>query len=129
MSMQNTVELKGLQSQLTKKKAELDLSYTEQKEVTAKINSLRADVGKIEDNIRKVMDRSKDIVVSEHAIIRYLERVRGWDMEEIRREIIMPSVETQIKSFRSGTFPGPKCKLRVKDNVVMTVITKDDDSN
>lgn len=129
MSMQDATELKGLQTQLTKKKTELDQAYTEQKEITAKINSLRTDVAKIEGNIQKVMERSKDIIVSEHAIIRYLERVRGFDMEDVRREMIMPSIEPQIKTFRSGTFPGPRCKLRVKNNVVMTVITKDDDAN
>lgn len=34
----------------------------------------------------------KDITISDHAVIRYLERCYGFDFEEVRDEIVTPAV-------------------------------------
>lgn len=34
--------------------------------------------------------------VSDHAVLRYLERVKGFDIEAVRREILSPNVQAAV---------------------------------
>lgn len=72
---------------------------------------------------------TKDVVVSEHAVLRYFERILGYDLEEIRRKILPVSVQEQVRKLRGGTFPvgknGDAFHIVVKQQVVVTVLPKE----
>jgi len=61
--------------------------------------------------------------VSDHAIVRYLERVKGLDIDAIRKELLPDDVR-QATLMGNGYYPvNGTHKVRVKDGVVITVLT------
>lgn len=64
------------------------------------------------------------MIVSEHAIIRYIERVLGISIDEISQKILGNEIEKQIETLGNGTYPinDNEFKIVVKDNVVVTII-------
>lgn len=60
--------------------------------------------------------------VTDHAVIRYLERVRGLDIEGIRSEILSPEVIQQMEVLgTTGKFVNKNLQIVVKNNKVITV--------
>lgn len=122
-------ELKALQTQREKALAELNAAKDEQKDTSKKVNDLLIKVKTLEGRIRGISEKAEangDIVISEHAYLRYFTRVLGFDLEEVKKEMISPLAEAAIKQFKSGLFPGNGFKLKVKDNKVITLITDDE---
>lgn len=79
------------------------------------------------DRIRMTLDRTEGrVVVSDHAVVRYLERRYGMDLDAIRAEIVPPAVASAVAAL-GGTAQidvpakhGPHTVV-VKDLVVVTV--------
>ena len=89
-----------------------------QKNLNEKMDELKSIQKKIEQLTLR------EIVVSEHAIIRYLERVKGINMDEIRREILTDKVRMVIDTISSGSIPiNDSMTLKVVNRVVTTVLT------
>jgi hypothetical protein len=62
--------------------------------------------------------------VTEHAIIRYLERVKGLDIEEIEKEILTDSLKDMVTNLgNTGTFPGNGFRILMKDGTITTILT------
>lgn len=90
---------------------------TKQRELTQKIKTIKD----IELQIEK-LNKIDSIKVSEHAIVRYLERVKGLDVQEVEKEILSPQVLDIVdKLGGSGTYPNGKFHLIMKDYTVITV--------
>lgn len=63
--------------------------------------------------------------VSEHAIIRWLERVKGVDLDAIRAEILSPLVRAAIKAGASSVIiDGHRCPV-AQDGTITTVLDSD----
>ena len=66
------------------------------------------------------------LVVSEHALLRYFERVLGYDLNALSRQLTPPETVAMIRQLGSGTYPvlvnGHKVRIRVQDRVVTTVL-------
>ncbi|MGF1727031.1 hypothetical protein [Photobacterium nomapromontoriensis] len=63
-------------------------------------------------------------VITEHAILRYLERVKGINISEIEREILNDSTLAMINTYGIGVakIPHPGgCRLVIEDKTVITV--------
>jgi hypothetical protein len=68
------------------------------------------------------MGAKPDPTVTDHAMIRYIERVMGIDMEALKARILTPETRAFIDQFGSGKFPvAPGYRLVVKNRVVITV--------
>lgn len=126
MSIITHDELKALQSQRDKTRASLELARAEQRDANKKVNDLHSKLTSLERRIKDLTYKAAEvgeIVVTEHAFLRYFERVLGMDLEEIRKKIVTPEIELQIKTLKSGVFPGEGYRLRVKDGAVVTLLT------
>lgn len=68
--------------------------------------------------------RKGRVGVTAHALLRYLERVNGIDLEAAVDELVPDLLEFQIDVVGgNGKFPGPPgYQLVVKDGVVITII-------
>ena len=66
-----------------------------------------------------------EMLVTDHAIIRYLERVMGVDIERLRRLVLPAVTERSAKTLGDGVYPTPARKHRVviKKGVVKTVLS------
>ena len=66
------------------------------------------------------------LVVSEHALLRYFERVLGYDLNALSRQLTPPETVAMIRQLGSGTYPvlvnRHKVRIRVQDRVVTTVL-------
>jgi DNA-binding Lrp family transcriptional regulator len=72
------------------------------------------------------LENPAEIVVSDHAIVRYLERIKGVDMNEVRQAILNPKIMKCISVVgANGTFPHEDgFKIIFKKNIAVTIIEK-----
>lgn len=61
--------------------------------------------------------------VSDHALLRYLERVYKLDIDSLRREILNENVKTAIRAGASAVFIAG-CKAPVENGVIKTILPK-----
>lgn len=82
------------------------------------IEDCQTEISKLENSVR--------VVVSDHAVVRYLERNKGIDIEELKKEILTEKVVNFIHYFKgTGTFPGGNnMSYIVKDYVITTIVNK-----
>lgn len=65
---------------------------------------------------------SEKLPVSDHALIRYMERIMGLDLENLRSEISNVNVSA-YKQLGDGNYPIHNVKARavIKDGIIVTV--------
>jgi len=115
-------KLKGLQSQLTKFKGEAELLKGEIKTRQQEYESKLKNIATLEAEIKR-LEGDGSIKVSEHALLRYLERVKGLDLKEIEKEIVSDKLAEWVQVVGgTGTFPGEGFEIRMKNNVITTIV-------
>lgn len=117
----NEQQRKGMQSQLNSLNADmaaLNLLISEkQKELAVKAQSART-IKKAIDNIAK----NAETEISEHAYLRYFERVLGFDLVDIKQKILNDRVKNMITTLGdTGKYPMDEYLLVLKDNTVITI--------
>lgn len=91
----NSQELKRLQSLHNQLQLEYKALQESQSRLKMEIDTKRRQIQEVEEKIQTLKGSHNTIIISEHAIIRYLERVYGLDLEKIRQEILPPPIATQ----------------------------------
>jgi hypothetical protein len=120
----NSAQLKGLQIRIKS----LDGQAAE---LTDQINNLTRERDakvRVSNGLKRQVDaiiNDKGVQVTEHAILRYLERVKGVDLAQIEREILPDKTRDHIEELGAGNFPCGDHTLVVKDKMIITVNTKD----
>lgn len=115
-------KIKGLQSQLSALQGEaeaikIDIS-SKQKEYNNKMNAINRLKQQI-DNLSK----NKNIKISEHALIRYFERVKGYDINEIEKEILNDDILKMVEVLGgNGKYPNKDYSVVIKDFTVTTIV-------
>ena len=66
--------------------------------------------------------RNTDIIVSDHALLRYIERVYECNVDELREQMLSGNVKHLIQSMGTGKYPIEGGRLVVRDNTVVTVL-------
>lgn len=101
----------ALKSELSIKNREMTQKETIRKELKRKIENF---------------GRFDDIIVSEHAILRYLERIGGLNIDEIQAKILSKSVMELINSLdaNDGQYPVKEegFSIKLKNKVVVTIV-------
>ena len=95
----------------------------EQKKLVEKeISVLEDSLKSLEQKIEKI--QNSDLIVSEHAIIRYIERVIGINIEEIVEKIATEKMKKMVECCGNGLYPSEngEYKLKINTNVVVTII-------
>jgi hypothetical protein len=84
---------------------------------------LRVRLGEIRAEIAKRMRPSVEPSVSDHALLRYAERILGIDMEEMRSQILTEATKSALRMGASGvTVNG--VKMVAKDGRIVTVLAE-----
>lgn len=95
--------------------------------LTAEMTVLKEELKKAHKEVESLNCEIKDLtanpVVSEHAMLRYFERVLGFDLDEIVDNILTPEIRERLKTQASGEF-ALDCgvKARVAGRVVVTLV-------
>lgn len=123
----DSAEYKNLESQLKAIEMNIILYNRELAELRDKTQRENNKKNRILDRLKELKERYEDnIIVTEHARIRYIERVIGVDNKELEDYILTPKVRALIKQIKTGEItiaeevPKP-FTLVIKDNVVVTV--------
>lgn len=108
--------LKALQEESTALNQKISAEHREISGIDAKIFQLQA----------KAKNQTKSVLITEHAILRYLERVKGLDLDQVKKEMVPELVTTQIRALGNGEYPVGTHTVKVKDNTVITILTKEE---
>lgn len=116
-------QIKSIQVLISKINFEIDNIKAQQKVLQSSMDKQRAQLKKYQEELLSLQMDSKEIIISEHAILRYLERVYKLDITKLYKEIVTPKVQEQIKEFGNGTYSVEAFSIKVVDNVVVTILT------
>jgi hypothetical protein len=122
MKSARTHRSRQLRSQLAKAKADVTTLESRMTALGADLKAKRITVAKLEAELSK-LDHSAAPRVSDHAVVRYIERVEGVDIVAIRKAILHPKIMEMVATLGgSGSFPHPDgYVIKMADGVVVTV--------
>lgn len=120
--MKEVRQYKKLQSQLTNLLADADALKIElqnkNREYSAKLQAIE----KLKTEMQK-LNSNESLRVSEHAIVRYFERVKGFDLEQVEREILSDQVIKLVEQLGgNGTYPNEGFSVVMRNHTVTTVV-------
>lgn len=88
---------------------DLELDKTVKKKEFEKIGKevtdLTRSIEKLKDEISDLERKKEGIQVSDHAVVRYLERVKGIDIDALKKQILDSCSFEEMKLLGSGRFP------------------------
>jgi len=124
------VELKDVMRKLAENEHNKRLLDLEKRRIEDSIAASNRRIEEIEKQIRGVPEKRNSVVISEHAILRYIERVIGLKPEEIASKILSDKEREAVASMGDGTYPVQEThKVKVKNGVVVTVLPIDGNYN
>ena len=107
MANLNSSKIKSLQVQITKIEQEIENYHLQLQNINLDINSKKEQMKKYQMELKK-LKTSNEIIISEHAILRYIERVMKIDMDKLSSEIISHDFQNTLKNLGNGTYPYKK---------------------
>ncbi len=121
MSVKKAQELKQLQSRRSKLEADVQAAAASVREAQQQQALLNKQLQNVIKQIES-MDET-DIVVSEHAMLRFLERAQGLDLESIKDCILSDETRILINNLGNGKYPiGNGVRAVVKNRKIVSVI-------
>lgn len=123
--IKRTITLAERIAKVKKKESELTLLKLEIADKQKQLSSKKREIEEMNRQIDKLRLSIGEISVSDHAVVRYLERVLGIDIEDLKKQILPEYTKSLIKSVGgSGEFMIEKAILVVQDNKIVTVKPK-----
>jgi chromosome segregation ATPase len=120
--MNSGAELKNLQMKLKaldSRRTTLNSSlYNMQKESS----ELKKQISSINTQISNLKTKSDKFIVSEHAMLRYIERVLEIDLDIIKEKILPSNEIESVKKLGDCTVKRDGFSIVIKDNTVVTVV-------
>src|SRR5262245_49463379 len=101
----------GLKAKMADKRAE----------ITAAMGTITTNIHNIRSRIRAVQDAAP-VEVTDHAIIRYLQRVQGIDIDAVRNALDCENLRESVKRCPTGRHYLDGVTYVVQDKVLVTVI-------
>lgn len=121
--MKEVREIKKLKSQFNNLIEKHEMVNIDVKNKQKELADIFREITKLKEMIQKA-ENTKTLKVSEHAIVRYFERVKGFNIEEIEKEILSENVVSLINKLdgNNGTYPNGDYSVILKNNTIITVI-------
>ncbi len=119
--MKDARELKKIETKLRLLREERE---TIRQQSVIKQQELSAKDKEIKDTQKLLESKSSDkkLKLTEHAVLRYLERVKNLDLEEIENEILTEDFKKQVDTFGGTlTYNGPEFSAVLKDFKIITI--------
>ena len=116
------------------KNESIKILLRKEKELVSEIEDIKGKKKEIDKNLEikrkklevvkaKIANAQESVIISEHAIIRYIERVLGIDIKEIEKNIVDEETEKIIMELRPSKICRGEFSILIKDNTVTTIIT------
>jgi len=121
MTVKRSHELKHLKSHHAELLAKYNAANESVKAGQKEAALFKRQADEVEARIKAAESHGNEPVVSEHALLRYFERVLGFDLEAIRSQLVTDDIAAVINQTGSGKIPAKGCRLVFKDRVVVTL--------
>lgn len=116
-----THELKQLKTRLSKEQARRKCLRGEISSLNKQLSECDKEIASLSDKVAGIEKNTSNPVLTEHAILRYLQRVKGVNLAEIQQEILAPDLIEHIKTIGSGTFERDGYKVVARNGTVVTI--------
>ncbi len=105
--LENVQKIKGFKSQIEKLKAERELIKQEVSVKQQQTNMIKKQILEIESKIKKLENIIEtEPKVSEHALLRFLERKHQWNLETLSDYLISPKIKQMLNTLGgNGKYP------------------------
>jgi len=113
-----------LSTQVTDLSERLEKLEVEARPLREQLGNIDRTKHKLSEQLKEIRNKvdalKKEPRVSDHAVVRYLERIYGFSFEDVRKELLTPVV---IAAMAAGvdTVKTAKGKLKIRENCVVTV--------
>lgn len=124
MSLQQSNALKGLETKLQTLEQERETQIKIVEEAQAKLSKLKSEYNSINNEIWKIKNAKTDIVVTEHAILRYIQHEMNIDLDEVSKLILPEPMKNNALALGDGKYNHEGLTRVVKDGAVVTVYKK-----
>jgi chromosome segregation ATPase len=118
--VKDTHQLKSLEVRRTTLNSEISVLETERKRCDSEINRKKQELDAITKQINSFA--VKEPVVSEHAMLRYIERVMNIDLDDIKNRILTEQNRNVIEFAGSCRIKSEGVELVVKNKCVVSVV-------
>lgn len=118
--MKNQQELKSLQVRKTKLEVEIKSLEKDKNIIIEEINNKKNNLNSICQKIKNLA--IKEPIISEHAMLRYIERVMNINLKDIENRILTEENRKMIKFAGSCKIKSNGVELIVKDSCVISVV-------
>ncbi len=126
MANLNSSRIKAIQVQIAKIEEDIKRYNNDISDIQMNISTKAQQIKNYKAELAKLQTASSDIIISEHAIVRYIERVLKIDMEKLHKEIISDEFKKSVTKLGNGTYTHNNHFIKVVDNVIVTVTAKED---
>lgn len=93
-----------------------------QKKLEETLTRKEGEIISLDREIARLEAQREEPVVTEHATLRWLERVHGIDVASIKQEILTEEFRKQLETIPSGKFKRNGVTIVVKNREVVTVV-------
>lgn len=120
-SIKKSNELKYLQTQRQKLVSQREILKKVTKEKQDELASLNSKIKNIDEKLEKLI-YGNEIIFSEHAILRYIERVLGINLTDIKAKILTePEKDECMQMGGNLTYKKEDFTVKIQDFVVTTI--------
>jgi uncharacterized protein (UPF0335 family) len=120
--MKEVQKIKGFKSNLTKIEGEISVLSDEIKRLQRELSKKHSVANSLTCKIIN-MKKSTSIKVSEPAMLRYFERIEGYNLDEIEEKIISDDLKNIVDTVGgNGSFPFGDHKIKMKNHTITTII-------
>lgn len=127
MTIKDSTTLKGLETKYKSIETKRNLVIKEIDEKQSEASKLRKEMGQIKQQMDNLKSKAEgNIVVSEHAMLRYIERVLGINLDELQQKILSDSEAKIVSAMGNCTYPRDGFKIKIQNGTVVTVIGEDE---
>ena len=119
--------------ELNLEKYQRELRILEKKKcaVCSELNKLEKDKVKLENEIYNLNTlinslKIREIKISSHCILRYFERILGYNLDEIKAKILTDKIKEQYFVLGDGNYQNGNYILVIKNDTVITLIDNKD---
>ena len=116
-------QIKSLSTQIEKSRLEISSKESQLRLIQEELRVKQSHLQKLQTELDYLKSSSNKLIISEHALLRYLERVYKLDLEKLSSEIIPDTLKATIEELGNGEYHTQEgYSLKVHDNVVVTIL-------
>jgi hypothetical protein len=120
-------EMGDLEQNIEKYLREIEILKRKKEGVDSKVKKLQLEQQNIDNQIDSLQEyinklKIKEVKVSNHAVLRYFERILNYDLNEIRQKILTKEIQENYLLLGDGQYQNGEIILVIKNDTVITIM-------